>query len=201
MIRVATILVMLGLLTALGVMLDSNADTAMLFTFVGHPLVGAGIALYVWSIVRPVRMSALERELYELSFSDLRPRDFVRLVSLGQWRSAQVGDMIVRQGEELSEVLVLLSGEVELEVDGEQIGSAGAGELVGASIVLTGEPAWGNAKAISECRYLALPMADVQPWVEQNPAARVALQATVSRDLAEKLRRVTRGAAAPGPTT
>lgn len=200
MIRVATILVMLGLLTALWVMLDSNADTAMLFTFVGHPLVGAGIALYVWSRVRPVKMSPPELELYDLAFSDLRPRDFVRLVSFGQWRSAESGDVIVRRGEELSEVLVLLSGEVALEVDGEQIGTARAGELIGTSAILTGEPAWGNAKALSPCRYLALPVALVQPWLEQNPAARNALQATVSRDLAEKLRRLTQGASAPGPT-
>ncbi len=201
MIRTATILVMLGLGTALWVMLDSNADTAMLFTFVGHPLVGAGIALYVWSLVRPVKMSPLEQALYDLAFSDLRPRDFVHLVSLGQWRSAQGGDTVVQRGEQMREVLVLLSGEVALEVDGEQIGTAGAGELIGASVVLTGEPAWGNAKALSSCRYLALPLAAVQPWLDQNPAARVALQATVSRDLAEKLRRVTQRAAAPGPTT
>ncbi|MBW2282803.1 MAG: cyclic nucleotide-binding domain-containing protein [Deltaproteobacteria bacterium] len=199
MIRTATILVMLGLGTALLVMLDSNADTAMLFTFVGHPLLGAGIALYVWSLVRPVRMTPLEKALYDLSFSDLRPRDFVRFVALGQWCSARAGETIVHRGEELSEVLVLLSGEVELEVDGERIGTAGAGELMGASVILSGEPAWGNARAISDCRYLALPMADVQPWVEQNPAARVALQATVSRDLAEKLRRLTQRSPA-GPT-
>ncbi len=191
MIRLSAALVAAALGMALWLMLETDAQAATAFTFVGGPMLGAGVALYFWSLIRPVHMTPDEQALYDLVFSDLRQRDFVRIARLGEWRSAGSGDLLMRRGEELGAVLVLLSGRVAIEREGEPIGEIGPGEMIGSAAILIGEEAWGNAVVREPCRYLMLPVASVQPWIEKNPPARIALQATVSRDLAEKLRRMT----------
>ncbi len=191
MIRLSAALVAGALGLALWLMFETGAQAATAFTFLGGPMLGAGVALYFWSLIRPVRMSPDEQALYGLAFSTMRPRDFVRLAELGEWLSAESGDALVRMGDEVGAVLVLLSGRVAFEREGATIGEIGPGELIGTASMLSGEVAWGNAVAKEPCRYLSLAVASVQPWIERNPAARNALQATVSRDLAEKLRRMT----------
>ena len=193
MIRLSAALSAGALLFAIWLMVDTGAQAAMAFSFVGGPMLAAGVALYAWVQFRPVRMTGDERALYDLSFSDLRPRDFVRFVALGEWRSAESGDVLIRMGDEVAAVLVLLAGRVEFEREGKTIGQVGPGELIGSATMLVGEVAWGNAVAKAPCRYLSLAAGEVRPWLERNPPARIALQATVSRDLAEKLQRVTQG--------
>lgn len=193
MIRAAALLIACALACALWLMLETEAPAAMAFTFVGSPLLVAGVALYGWSQLRPVRMTPDERALHALAFRDLRPRDFVRLVELGEWREAEGGEVLFRSGDEVGAVMVLLSGRVAFERDGEEIAEIGPGEMLGSATMLVGGPAWGSAVARSPARYLSLARAEVQPWIEKNPTARIALQATVSRDLAAKLRRLTDG--------
>jgi CRP-like cAMP-binding protein len=191
MIRVAALFVILALVIAIATMLRTDADTAIPFSFVGHPALAVGIGLYAYHLLRPVRMSEDERALWSLAFQELRPRDYLRLVVLGQWREAQPGDVLYGAHQQISEVLVLLEGKVAFRVDGRNVGDVGPGQLVGTSVVLTGTDSWGEAVAAEACRYLALPVADVGPALERFPEARAALQGIVSRDLAEKLRTVT----------
>ena len=191
MIRLAALFVTLALVIAIATMLRTDADTAIPFSFVGHPALAIGIGLYAYDMFRPVQMSADERSLWTLAFHDLRPKDYLRLVALGHWREAQPGDVLVGAHQSISEVLVLLEGTVVFRVDGRDVGNVRPGQLVGTSVVLTGTESWGEAVAAERCRYLALPVADVGPALERFPEARAALQGIVSRDLAEKLRTVT----------
>jgi len=190
-IRAAALLVMLGLATAVAAMLRTDASTAIPFSFAGHPVLAAGIALYAWTLLRPVRLSADEQALWKLAFRELRQRDFLRVAELGEWRSAASGDVLLAANAPNADVLVLLEGAAEFRVDGEPVGSVGPGQLVGASVALTGGESWGEAVASEPCRYLALPVSRVAPALERFPEARAALQAIVSRDLADKLRAVT----------
>ena len=191
MIRAAALLVMLGLATAIAAMLRTDADTAIAFSFLGHPALAAGIGLYVWVLLRPVRLSADEQALWKLAFRELRQRDFLRLAEVGEWRSAAAGDVLIAAQAPIADVLVLLEGAVEFRVDGQAVGTVGPGQLVGASVALTGGESWGEVVATAPSRYLALPVGQVAPALERFPEARAALQALVSRDLADKLRTVT----------
>ncbi len=55
--RVAGLLILLSQLLLLGVIWDTTGAKAIWFSFVGHPLLGAGLALAVLSIVRRMRAS------------------------------------------------------------------------------------------------------------------------------------------------
>src|SRR5678816_704623 len=46
---------------------------------------------------RPVVLSADERKLYDLGFQSLRPREFVALALVGEWRNAEPGERVVKE--------------------------------------------------------------------------------------------------------
>ena len=92
MIRVVALLVLVALATQIAMLADTNAGTAILFSFLGSGVLGLAIALYAYSRWRPVRMSADERALYDLAFRDLGAREFVDLVVLGSWDEAEPGE-------------------------------------------------------------------------------------------------------------
>src|SRR5437016_7736061 len=51
---------------------------------------------------RPVVLSKDEQALYDLGFRSLRPREFVSLSLVGEWKSAQAGERIVAAGQPVS---------------------------------------------------------------------------------------------------
>ena len=50
--RIAAILILLSQILLVWVALDPTGISAMWFSFVGHPLVGAGVLLALWTIAR-----------------------------------------------------------------------------------------------------------------------------------------------------
>ncbi len=50
--RVAALLILLSQLLLLWVTFDTTGSTSIWFTFVGHPLVAAGVALGIWALMR-----------------------------------------------------------------------------------------------------------------------------------------------------
>jgi len=189
-IRLSALFILIGLATVIAVMLRTEADTAIAFTFAGQGSIGLGILVYVIHLLRPVRMSDDEHRLYELAFTDMERRDFVEFARLGEWRDAGPGESLIASGQEVTEALVLLEGSLSFRVEGEEVGVVGAGELLGTATILNREPAFGDAITLERCHYLALPVEPLQAHLANKPKARIALAAVVSRDLAEKLKRV-----------
>ena len=188
MIRLSAILVILGSLTALAVLADTRSATAILFSFAGHTAVAAGLGLYAFDRLRPVKMTSDERALYKLAFGDLSPRSFVEFAALGEWRDAPSGERLFSTGDEVTEIPIILSGSIAASVEGERAGTIGPGQLVGAAVMLTRDRAWLDAVVEEPCRYLAIPIATATLALEKKPETRAAINNIVSRDLAEKVR-------------
>src|SRR5262245_48722754 len=55
---------------------------------------------------RPVVLSPDEKKLYELGFKSLRPREFVSLALVGEWKNAAAGDKVLAEGEVASGVCI-----------------------------------------------------------------------------------------------
>lgn len=191
MTRLAAALVILGSLTALAVLVDTRASTAIVFSFVGHIAVAAGVGLYAFDRLRPVKMTSDERMLYKLAFGDLAPRSFVEFAALGEWRDASSGERLFSRGDDLTEIPILVSGSVSALVAGEPVGTLGPGQLVGAAAMLTGDNAWLDAVVEEPCRYLAIPIAAAALALEKKPETRAAINNIVSRDLAGKIQALT----------
>lgn len=62
---------------------------------------------------RPVILSEKEEQLYRIAFTSIEKREFLKLVSLARWVDCSPDDVILEKGRPISDVTVLISGDVE----------------------------------------------------------------------------------------
>jgi Popeye-like protein len=136
---------------------------------------------------RPVVLNADEQALYKMGFTELRPREFVSLLLTGEWRSANAGDAILRQGDPVANVCIAVSGEVKLQRQAHDLGSVGPGQVIGTALALVGGPSPIDATFVNPGRYMCWPVANLRTFLDKRPELRTAIQGMVSRDLARKI--------------
>jgi CRP-like cAMP-binding protein len=154
-------------------------------------LVFTAINLYQISRIylerRPVVLSDDEQRLYDLGFQSLRPREFVSLVLVGEWKSASAGERILIEGEPVSRLCVAITGRAEVRKQGQRIGTLEPGHLIGTALALMGAASPVEAMFTEPSRYMSWPLSSLRTFVDKRPDLRVTLQGLVSRDLATKL--------------
>jgi hypothetical protein len=142
---------------------------------------------------RPVTLSDDERTLYDLAFRSLRPREFVSLVLLGEWKTAAAGDKVLVEGQPVSSICIAISGTVRVHREGRDVGVIDPGHLIGTGVALTGDPSPVAATFTGTARYMRWPLQSLRSFMDRRPELRVTLQGLVNRDLALKLGQVMSG--------
>jgi CRP-like cAMP-binding protein len=157
-------------------------------------LVFTAINLYQISRIylerRPVVLSEDERRLYELGFQSLRPREFVSLTLVGEWKNAAAGDKILIEGEPVSSLCVAISGTADVSKQGRPVGTLEPGHIIGTAIALMGARSPVDVTFRGPARYMSWPVSSLRTFIDKRPDLRVTLQGLVSRDLAGKLERL-----------
>jgi hypothetical protein len=59
---------------------------------------------------RSVVLSDREDRLYRVAFSSSDKREFLRLVCLARWVDCPPGEVILKEGQEISEAIVIIAG-------------------------------------------------------------------------------------------
>ena len=136
---------------------------------------------------RPVVLSQEEKTLYDLAFHALRPREFVALSLIGEWKSAKPGDTLMTEGEPVSSLSIPITGSADVHKQGERMGAVGPGHMIGTALALTGEPSPIKVTFTEPARYMRWSLANLRRFLDVRPDLRVRLQSLVNRDLAEKL--------------
>jgi Popeye-like protein len=139
---------------------------------------------------RPVVLSADERKLYELGFQSLRPREFVALALIGEWKSAAPGERLVKEGEPVPGVCISITGSAEVRKQGDRIATLGPGHIIGTALALTGAPSPVEIVFSEPARYMRWALADLRSFMDKRPELRMTLQQLVNRDLAGKLEKL-----------
>jgi hypothetical protein len=139
---------------------------------------------------RPVELSEDEQTLYDLAFRSLRPREFVSLALIGEWKTAAAGDKVLMEGQPVSSICVAISGTVHVHRAGRDLGAIAPGCLIGTGLALTGDPSPVDATFTRTGRYMCWPVQSIRSFIDRRPDLRVTLQGLVSRDLALKLEQV-----------
>ena len=154
-------------------------------------LVFTAINLYQISRIylerRPVVLSADEQKLYDLGFRSLRPREFVSLVLVGEWKSAAPGHKILSEGQPVMRLCIAIAGSAEVHKLGKRVGVLEPGQMIGTSLALTGALSPVDATFTEAARYISWPVESLRTFADKRPDLRVTLQALVSRDLARKV--------------
>jgi Popeye protein conserved region len=139
---------------------------------------------------RPVVLSADEQTLYDLGFRSLRPREFVALSLVGEWKSAEAGERIVTEGQPVSSLCIPITGGAEVRKQGERIGTLSPGHIIGTALALTGDPSTVEVTFTEPARYMRWSLPSLRRFVDKRPDLRVTLQGLVNRDLAGKVERL-----------
>ena len=139
---------------------------------------------------RPVVLSQDEQKLYDLGFQSLRPREFVSLSLVGEWKNADPGETVVSEGEPVSSLSIPISGAAEVQKSGERIGELKPGHIIGTALAFTGDPSPVRVIFTEPSRYMHWSLSSLRRFVDVRPDLRTALQGLISRDLAQKLNTV-----------
>ena len=135
---------------------------------------------------RPVVLSGDEKTLYDLGFHSLRPRDFVSLSLVGEWKNGEADERIQTEGEPVSHLCIPISGRAEVRKRGARVGALGPGQIIGMA-ALNGDPAQVDVTFTEPARYMRWPLPSLRRFVDKRPDLRVLLQGLVNRDLAGKV--------------
>ncbi|HKE95210.1 MAG TPA: hypothetical protein VKB34_12940 [Povalibacter sp.] len=142
---------------------------------------------HIYAERRPVVLSAEEQRLYDLAFASLRPREFVALSLVGEWRDAEAGHCVLRQGENVAYLCIAIAGEVQVSRGERVLGAIPPGHIMGTAFAMVGQPSPVDAKFTGSGRYMCWPIAGLLAFMERRPELRATLHNLASHDLARKV--------------
>ena len=139
---------------------------------------------------RPVVLSKDEQKLYDLGFRSLRPREFVSLSPVGEWKSAEAGERVVTEDQPVTPLCISITGSADVCKQGERVGTLRPGHIIGSALALTGDPSPVEVTPIEPARYMRWSLPSLRTFMDRRPDLHVTLQGLVNRDLAGKLDRL-----------
>ena len=127
------------------------------------------------------------RDLYEDIFGQLSSREFLYFWNMGTIKSKN-NEYLIRSGEKQNNLLLVLSGEAPVEVNGKPIATLGRGAFVAEISFLSGEPASADVKASGELIFISWRSERLKNLQHENPNFWMKLQHALSEDLIKKVK-------------
>ena len=127
-------------------------------------------------------------------FGELDFEDRVRLLESANPETFQPGSVIIRQGEELKNIFVILDGEVVVEqinpseTETMELARLGVGSVLGEMSFLTGERTSATVKTMTEVDVLCLPHRDLRVFLREDPAFSAQFYKSLAVTLASRLK-------------
>ncbi|MEP9388743.1 cation:proton antiporter [Mesorhizobium sp. KR9-304] len=116
-------------------------------------------------------------------FKAINVEDQEELLLLFAPKTASPGDRVVRVGEKGDAMYFVVSGTVEVKVNGAAL-QLTAGAFFGEMALLTGGPRTADVTAVDYCNFLTLSSRDFRMFMSRHPAVRAAVQAMAEERLA-----------------
>lgn len=136
---------------------------------------------------RPVELGEDAQRLHMLCFRGLQPRELLRLLSVGEWRTAEAGEQLVRKGDALDGLIILFSGTVDVSSNGRVFASSRDGQCIGEMSFLTGMPTSADVYARTALRYVFWRKDKLTELTDRDDHIREVVQSVIGFDMAEKL--------------
>jgi CRP-like cAMP-binding protein len=140
---------------------------------------------------RPVVLSDREERLYQVAFSSIDKREFLRLVSLARWADCSPGEVILKKGQHISETIVVIAGDLEAILGNDTRMALRPGQLIGDVSAYSGLASPVDVVARGPGTVASLDLHHMREFTASRPELRANLLRIVSADLAAKLRDVT----------
>ena len=146
----------------------------------------------IWRSRRGRPMTDEEKRLAAKMFSSLTSNDAAQLMRLAQWKSIQAGQVLVRQGESVRSVVLVVEGTTQVaRASLTDLGTTierNAPTLVGELSFITGQQASATVTAKTRLRCVSWTFDSLHEIMALNRHAALVLQEMLCRDLSLKLR-------------
>ena len=103
-------------------------------------------------------------------FADLTTPQLERVAHVFEERWYAEGERVLRQGLSGSAFYIILDGEAEVVIDGQQRATLARGDFFGEVSILLGEPPVADVIALRPLRCLVLDGGQIQAFLTENPA-------------------------------
>lgn len=138
---------------------------------------------------RPVQLTEAQRQLHMTTFRILTPREMLRVLKPARWQTAGEGEKLIRQGQDLQQLMLLHEGCAEVRRDGQFRANLGPGDFVGEMSFATGQKTSADVIAREPVVYLVWETEDLEKIYQKNPKLKDAMQWLLGVDMAQKLSR------------
>jgi hypothetical protein len=132
-----------------------------------------------------IGLSAEQEKLFS-AFRILSPGEFRDLVKLAQWKTAQEGEMLTRQGVKPDQLFYVLEGEVHV-AKGKRKFTVEPKVFIGEVAYLHGWPATATVTLSEGARYLIWDVVTLQRGLDSRVALRGAMLRLLGLDTAQKV--------------
>lgn len=136
---------------------------------------------------RPVVLSEEEENLYQLVFSPMDKRDYLKLLSLAEWVEFESGEKIAEKGMPLSNVMIMVSGQFEAILNDRDRINFHPGELIGTLEVYGGLPNPVDIFVREPSKVVQWSASQVTEFTASRPELRSTLQSIIGADLVNKV--------------
>ena len=141
---------------------------------------------------KPIEIDQSLLDLYTSTFHSMTPREFIYFWGLVQVKEAEKG-VLIRQGEYQHDLLLLLSGTVDVIKDGKPIAQLSRGHFMSEMSIITGETASATVSSNGPVKYVAWSRAKLNNLKKHNPQLSLNLQGILGKDLINKIKSTTVG--------
>lgn len=136
---------------------------------------------------RPVRLAPDEQRLYDLAFTRLTPREFLKLVAFGEWQTAQAKEQLFEKDRPIERIIVLVSGAVSASLDGTALLELQPGQLVGEGIAVAPHSSLYDAQFSSDARFMSWPVERIGQFRKAHPELRIKFDDIINNHLVEQI--------------
>ncbi len=135
------------------------------------------------------RFSPEEQEFINRKLPKLEKGNCRRLINQGLWITGEKGADLTRQGEPVSHLIYLASGEAIIHSGGKPVAICSEGSFIGEMTVMKGDPATGTAKLYKPSRYWMIEAKALRKLINAKPEIGEAISAAFTTGLQDKLLR------------
>ena len=161
---------------------DKGFDLASLVMLVGGGQLLGGL----FSNSR-ARLSEEEERMRQGPLSGLDRGDARRFLDQGMWMHGKAGDTLTREGDQVTHLYWLESGEAEVVANRSVVGRLRGGSLIGEATVLSPEPATATVRLTSDATFWCAPAKALSAFLAAQPHTRHALEHGFTLSLKDKL--------------
>ena len=151
------------------------------------------IAIHAFSLVSLIRerngvsFTPEEEEIFETVFHDFSPVEFMKLLRIGEWRSINQNEVLVREGERVGEIIFIYNGEASISSKGKMINSLRDGAFIGEMEFLSEKAATATVQSTSPLRCMVWSRDELKQLLVRNPSMYSGIHSVLSADLVQKL--------------